>query len=119
MPEEPVSASCAHTQCLSCGAALILGRRSFAKKFVPVRPKSHSSDTSLAGRKRKRVDYAGADGGEDQENEGAVKGKGKKKEEEEFEEDEDGKMVKKVKRDRFGRPIKELFCPKQKVRSVS
>lgn len=94
----------------------------FAKSFTPVRPKSYSSDTSLAGRKRKRVNYAGGDEGCDENDDGSPekgKGKGKKKEEDEMEEDEDGRMVKKVKRDKFGRPIKELFCPKQKVRSCT
>lgn len=87
------------------------------KPFTPVRPLVQTSDTSAAGRKRKRVDYSGADGSIETENKDP-KGKGKKKEDE-MEEDDDGNMVKKVKRDRFGRPIKEIsFTPVKKYDKV-
>lgn len=61
------------------------------------------------------MDYTGADASLDRENDDPKSKKGKKKVEDEFEEDDDGNMVKKVKRDRFGRPIKECTYTPVKV----
>ncbi|KAI8461790.1 P-loop containing nucleoside triphosphate hydrolase protein [Phakopsora pachyrhizi] len=94
-----------------------------SKPFTPLRPISHSSDKSSAtGRKRKAVNYSGADIEENEEEgkKAGKKGKDRKSNEDELEEDEDGNMVKRVKRDRFGRPIKELvFTAVRKFGKVS
>jgi len=87
------------------------------RKFTPVRPAA--SLLNKSSRSRKSVNYADGDPGGDSD---SKKNKKKKKndEDEEFEEDENGKMVKKVKRDRFGRPIKEmLVTPVRKFGKVA
>jgi hypothetical protein len=85
---------------------------SLARKFTPVRLASSHHDKS--SRSRKSINYA-----EDEQATDSKKNHKKKKkndEDDEFEEDENGKMVKKIKRDRFGRPIKEMVVTPVKVR---
>ncbi|POW02218.1 hypothetical protein PSTT_11941, partial [Puccinia striiformis] len=102
----PNTATASSSTSLISGKSQVDPTEILSRKFTPVRP-SVSNQNGKSSRSRKSVNYA--DGENDGENDSKKNKKKKKNEDEdEFEEDDNGKMVKKIKRDRFGRPIKEM-----------